>query len=248
MALPKINNPIFELTLPSTGQSVKYRPFLVKEQKILLLAAESESSKSTLMAVKQIINNCLIDDNIDVDKLPTFDIEYFFIRLRAKSIGETVDLRMRHPTGFNSKDAQCEHITSKQINLLEIEVEKAIEHTDKIILDEETGVGIKLKYPTVTALDDVDMSKVNNQVDGAIENIISAIDYIFDKDNIYKKEDSSKEELTQFLEGLSQDQFIKVTRFFETMPKVKSKVKWKCAGCGCEDEVTLEGMQSFFAF
>ena len=247
MALPKINNPIFELTLPSTGQSVKYRPFLVKEQKILLLAAESESNKSTLMAVKQIINNCVIDD-IDVDKLPTFDIEYFFIRLRAKSIGETVDLRMRHPTGFNSKGEQCEHITTKQVNLLEIEVEKAIEHTDKIILDEETGVGIKLKYPTVNALDDIDTTTVNNQVVGAIESIISAIDYIFDKDNVYKKEDSTKEELIEFLEGLSQDQFIKVTKFFETMPKVKNKIAWKCAGCGSEDEVTLEGMQSFFAF
>ena len=105
MALPKISNPIFELTLPSTGTSVKYRPFLVKEQKILLLAMESGDQKATLLAIKQIINNCAID-TIDVDKLPTFDVEYFFIRLRAKSIGEVVDLRMRHPTGFNSKEVE----------------------------------------------------------------------------------------------------------------------------------------------
>ena len=148
MALPKISNPIFELTLPSTGTNVKYRPFLVKEQKILLLAMESEDQKSVLLAIKQIINNCAID-KINPDEIPTFDLEYFFMRLRAKSIGETIDLKLRHPTGMNSKVEECDGITDATLNLLEVEVLKSEGHTDKIVLDEETGIGIKLKYPNV---------------------------------------------------------------------------------------------------
>lgn len=245
MALPKINSPIFELTLPSTGKAVKYRPFLVKEQKILLLAMEAKDTRASLLAIKQIINNCAVDP-IDVDKLPSFDIEYFFIRLRAKSIGEAVDLRLRHPTGFNAKNEQCQHITNFSLNLLDVEVSKSIEHEDKIILDEETGVGVKMKYPTVDALDDDESTENKSQMDNAIDGIIYAIDYIFDKDNIYKKEDFTKTELIEFIENLQQEQFIKLTKFFETMPKVKKTITWKCAGCGEEDEITLEGMSNFF--
>ena len=246
MALPKISNPIFELTLPSTGQSVKYRPFLVKEQKILLLALESGDQKATLLAIKQIINNCVID-SIDVDKLPTFDVEYFFIRLRAKSIGEVVDLRMRHPTGFNSKEVECDNVTIVPVNLLDIEIERAIDHSDKITIDEEAGIGVKMKYPTITMATDNDDKPDMSQMDNAITAIINTIDYIYDKDNVYKKEDSTKEELVEFVEGLSQDQFIKLTNFFASMPKVKKNITWKCSKCAEEDSMSLEGMQSFFA-
>ena len=124
MALPKINSPIFELTLPSTGASVKYRPFLVKEQKILLLAMESDDQKAVLTAIKQIVNNCAIDE-IDSSKIPTFDLEYFFMRLRAKSIGETIELKLRHPTGTNSKGEDCDGITDATLDLLEIEIKKS---------------------------------------------------------------------------------------------------------------------------
>lgn len=246
MALPKISNPIFELTLPSTGQSVKYRPFLVKEQKILLLAMESGDQKATLLAIKQIINNCAIDP-IDVDKLPTFDVEYFFIRLRAKSIGEVVDLRMRHPTGFNSKEVECDNVTIVPVNLLDIEIERAIDHSDKIVIDEEAGIGVKMKYPTIAMATENEDKPDMSQMDNAITAIINTIDYIYDKDNVYKKEDSTKEELVEFVEGLSQEQFIKLTNFFATMPKVKKSIKWKCSKCAEEDSMSLEGMQSFFA-
>ena len=248
MALPKISNPIFELTLPSTGKNVKYRPFLVKEQKILLLAMESEDQKAVLLAIKQIINNCAID-KINPDQIPTFDLEYFFMRLRAKSIGETIDLKLRHPTGFNSDVKECDGITDAKLNLLEVEVVKTEGHTDKIVLDEETGIGIKLKYPNVSmAIEASKSSEGKNQMDVATDAIINSIEYIFDNENVYKKEDYTKKELLEFIENLNQDQYLKLTKFFELMPKLKHKVTWTCKKCGCEDEITMEGLQNFFGF
>jgi hypothetical protein len=244
MALPKINTPIFELTLSSTGQTVQYRPFLMKEQKILLLALESGESKAIMTAVKQIINNCAIGE-VETDKLPTFDLEYFFMRLRGKSIGETVDLQLRHPTGLNTKEEACDHVTKFAFNIMEVEVQKTISHTDKIIIDEATGLGIKLKYPTAN-FTDIDTDNLS-QLDVAVEMLIECIDYIYDKDEVYKKEDSTKKEISEFIDSLSQDQFKNVMNFFETMPKLKHTIKWTCTGCGCEDEVTLEGMGNFFA-
>lgn len=245
MSLPKINTPIFELNLPSTGQSVKYRPFLVKEQKILMMAMESEDQKSMMLSIKQIINNCAVDA-VDVEKLPMFDLEYFFLRLRAKSVGEQVELNLRHPTGYNSKEIACDHASKFKLNLLDVEVEKTISHTDKIIIDEATGVGVKFKYPTAEIIENQDFSESKTELDAASEAMIGCIDFIFDKDNVYKREDSTKEELMEFLENLSQDQFQKLSVFFDTMPKLQHKIKWKCTGCGCEEEVTLQGLANFF--
>ena len=130
MPLPKINSPIFELILPSTKQLVKYRPFLVKEQKILLIASESNDQNASIIAIKQIINNCAID-TVDVEKLPTFDLEYFFINLRAKSIGEKIELRMRHRNGYNDEGVECDHTTLVDVDLNEIEVDQ--EHLKRIM-------------------------------------------------------------------------------------------------------------------
>jgi hypothetical protein len=248
MALPKFNNPIFELTLPSTGQAVKYRPFLVKEQKILLLALEGNDQKDILTAIKQIVGNCAIDE-VDPSKIALFDLEYFFMRLRAKSIGETIDLRLRHPTGKNSDNEECDHMTPSTLALLEVEVQKTDEHTDKIILDEETGIGVKLKYPNVDmAIASAKTGEGKNQMDIATDAIINSIEYIFDKETVYKKEDSTKKELIEFVENLTQDQYVKLTKFFESMPKLKHKVEWTCGKCGCRDDVTLEGLSNFFGF
>lgn len=245
MALPKINTPIFELNLPSNGNAVKYRPFLVKEQKVLLMAMESGENVTIFNAVKQIINNCSIDE-LNVDKMPIFDLEYFFLRLRAKSIGEEVELNLRHPTGFNSKEVECSHVTQRKLNLLDVDVHKTLDHTDKIVLDEETGIGIKFKYPNGEISADFEDVESKTQMDIASDAIINCIDFIFDKDNIYKKEDSTKEELIEFIDGLSQNQFEKLSAFFDTMPKLKHTIKWKCAGCGCDEEVSLEGLANFF--
>lgn len=247
MALPKINTPIFELNLPSSGKSIKYRPFLVKEQKVLLMAMETGDNIGIFNAVKQIINNCAIDE-VDTEKMPIFDLEYFFLRLRAKSIGEQIDLSLRHPTGYNSKNEACDHVTNSKINLLEVEVQKVLDHTDKIVIEEETGIGIKFKYPNGELSSKFNPDDVNKtEMDIITEAMINCIDYIFDKDNIYKKEDSTREELIEFIDGLSQDQFQKLSSFFDTMPKLKHTVKWRCGGCGCEEQVTLEGLSNFFA-
>lgn len=245
MSLPKITAPIFELNLPSTEQAVKYRPFLVKEQKLLLIAMESGDQKSMMNAIKQIINNCAVDP-VDVDKLPIFDLEYFFVRLRAKSIGEDIDLNLRHPNGLNAKNEACEHITKFKLNLLDVEVQKSIGHEDKVVLDEDTKIGIKFKYPTSELALSIENPEELNQIDLASEAVINSIDYIYDADNVYKPEDYTKQELIDFIDNLSQKQYEKLSKFFETMPKLKHSIKWKCAGCGQEDEVTLEGLANFF--
>lgn len=248
MALPKINAPIFELNLPSTGQSVKYRPFLVKEQKILLMAMSSDDTDNTsmLVAVKQIVNNCLIDDTINVDKLPMFDLEYMFLRLRAKSIGEEIDLNLRHLTGYNNKKEECDGVTPLKLNLMEVDVIKSIGHTDKVVLDENENIGVKFKYPDGEMVTTFKPKDGMTEVEVAEEAMLNCIEYIFDKENIYKIEDTSKEELIDFIESLSQEQFQKLTQFFDTMPKLKHKIEWKCAKCGCNDDITLEGLGNFF--
>ena len=221
MALPKIKSPIYELTLHSTKQSYKYRPFLVKEQKILLMALESQDPKEMLRAIKQIITNCSVDE-IDVDKLPMFDLEYFFLRLRGKSIGEEIELKLTHPTGLNSKGEMCEFNTPYKFNIMDVEVEVSDTHTNKILLDEESGVGVVLKYPTMSMADKLQVNDKQNQFD-VIQGVV-----------------------IEFINGLSQEQFAKITEFFNTMPKLRKTISWTCAHCGCDDKVELEGMTSFF--
>lgn len=248
MALPKIKSPIYELTLHSTKKSYKYRPFLVKEQKILLMALESQDPKEMLRGIKQIITNCCIDE-IDVEKLPMFDLEYFFLRLRGKSIGEEIELKLTHPTGLNSKGEMCEFNTPFKLNIMEVEVEVNDEHTNKVVLDEESGVGIVLKYPTMALADKLQGNNANDnksQFEVITSVVIESIDYIFDKENTYPASESTKTELAEFINGLSQEQFAKITGFFNTMPKLRKEIKWTCSSCGCEDKVELEGMTSFF--
>lgn len=246
MPLPKISFPIFELNLPSTGKPIKYRPFLVKEQKILMLAMESDDRTSVVTAIKQIVNNCAIDP-VDVEKLPTFDLEYFFTRLRAKSIGERVELRMRHPNLKNASGNQCNHETLVAFDLMKLEVSKKDGHTDKIVLDDETGIGVKMRYPTMNPnliSDEENMT----QLDLATEAMINSIEFIFDKETVYNRDDYTKNELKEFIDDLSQSQFEKIATFFDTMPKLKHDVKWTCPECKEKEKVTLEGMTSFFVF
>lgn len=248
MALPKIKSPIYELTLHSTKKSYKYRPFLVKEQKILLMALESQDPKEMLRAIKQIITNCCIDD-IEVDKLPMFDLEYFFLRLRGKSIGEEIELKLTHPTGLNSKGEMCEFNTPFKLNVMDVEVEVGDDHTNKVVLDDESGVGVVLKYPTMALADKLQGLNSNDnksQFDVIQGVVIESIDYIFDNENTYPASESTKNELLEFINGLSQEQFAKLTTFFNTMPKLRKEIKWTCSQCGCDDKIELEGMTSFF--
>jgi hypothetical protein len=217
----------------------------VKEQKILLMALESQDPKEMLRAIKQIITNCCIDD-IEVDKLPMFDLEYFFVRLRGKSIGEEIELKLTHPTGQNSKGEMCEFSTPYKLNIMEVEVEVSDKHTNKIVLEKESGIGVVLKYPTISMADKLQGNEKKNQFDVIQGVVIESIDYIFDNENTYPPGESTKNELIEFINGLSQEQFAKITEFFNTMPKLRKVISWTCSSCGCDDKVELEGMTSFF--
>ena len=230
MGLPSIATPQFSTTIPSTGQEVEYRPFLVKEEKILLMALEGGNQKEISKATQNIIKSCVITD-IDVNKLATFDVEFLFLKLRGKSVGEVIDLKIGH------NDGECEHKTEVNINLDEITVVGDI-GDGKIMIDKD--VGVKMRYPGLT-----DIGELEEQNTEAMFDVInSCIEYVYDKDNVYN--DFSKKEIKEWTEGLSQKQFEKLTEFFQNIPKLSYDVEWTCSKCGEKDSITLEGLQSFF--
>tara|TARA_B100001093_G_scaffold426287_1_gene420176 strand:- start:25867 stop:26592 length:726 start_codon:yes stop_codon:yes gene_type:complete len=241
MKLPTIETPIFSLTLPSTKEEIQFRPFLVKEQKILMMAVESGNPKEIMTALKKVCGHCAIT-KIELNELPSFDLEYYFLNLRAKSIGEEIELNLSHQNG-----STCEHVTNKKLNLLDVKIIENKEHKDNFLIDKERNLGVKMKYPQIDSniLDDIEKK---SEIEIATEAVINCVDYIYDKDQMYKGKDYSKEDLLEFFENLTQDQFQGVASFFDTMPKLKHVVKWKCPKCGKEDELVLEGIGNFFAF
>ena len=230
MGLPSIATPQFSTKIPSTGQEIEYRPFLVKEEKILLMALEGGDQKEIARATQNIIESCVITD-IDVNKLATFDVEHLFLKLRGKSVGELVELKIGH------SDGECEHKTEVQINLDDIEVTGDISD-GKIMLDDD--IGVKMRYPGIA-----DVSQLDEQnIEAMFDVINNCIEYVYDKDNVYN--DFSKKEIKDWTETLSQKQFEKLTEFFQNIPKLSYKVEWTCSKCGEKDSITLEGLQSFF--
>ena len=247
MGLPKIAVPEYSLILPSNGKEVKYRPFLVKEEKILLIAMESEDEKEMLNATKNVIKNCVFGD-IDIDNLPTFDIEYIFLWLRGKAKGEEINLKYKCP--------QCEKELPVSFNIEDIKVEKQEEHTNKIEITE--NLGVVMKYPNMTLQVKLDNIKDEKEIDKLFKAVLLCVDYIYDAENTYSSKDHTENELIDFLESLTDEQFQKVSKFFETMPKLKHEVKLECKNkvkgegkkkdkiCGYTEELVLEGLQSFF--
>jgi hypothetical protein len=240
MALPKLNVPVYEAVLPSTEKVIKYRPFLVKEEKILLTAMEAGEDSAMIPAVKRIINNC-VEGNLDVDKLPTFDIEYLFLRLRAKSVGEKVTLGLK-PWGCPKNNGElCENSTQVDINLEEVNVIKTENHSNKIMLDDK--IGIQLSYPDMSKLGKVD--KIDTAEAGM--NIIKdCIDMIYTEEEMYERGTFNDKELDEFVDSLNTQQFTLIKDFFDTMPVLKHTVKYKCETCGEDKETTIQGLNSFF--
>jgi hypothetical protein len=241
--LPKIDVPVYEIKLPSTGESIKFRPFTVREEKLFLMAYESEDVKYSVDTIIQVLNNCVVSD-VDIKELPTFDIEFLFLNLRARSVGEVVKLKYRcnNDVGTEEEPKKCNSSVEIEINVLEIEPSKNPTHTNKIQLTEE--LGIVMKYPKMGLIKD------NTEVDDfnvVLDLIISCIDYIYDKENLYYAKDSTKEELTEFLDSLQSKDLEKVKEFFDTMPKLKKKIDFDCNKCGYRENIELEGLQSFFA-
>ena len=242
MPLPKINTPTYELTLPSNRKKVKYRPFLVREEKILVLALESEDQKQITDAIVQIIGDCLITKNIDVTKLPTFDIEYLFLNVRSKSVGETVEVNVTCPDDGKTK-------VETSINIDDIKVVKDKNH--KFIIQLDDKYSMKLKYPTLDQFVennfDFEMAEPKESVSAAMSMLSTCIDMIYDEEESWDASESTKEELDEFIDQLNTKQFQEVEQFFRTMPKLSHKLKVKNPQTGVESEVILEGLVSFFS-
>jgi len=238
MALPKLNVPVYEAILPSTEKVIKYRPFLVKEEKLLFTAQES-GDEAVLPAVKQIIKNC-VQGELDIDNMPLFDIEYLFLRLRAKSVGEEVTLGLK-PWGCPQNNGElCEFTTEVSVNLEEIKCVKDKKHTSKIMLDDK--IGIMMKYPDISQMN---MGESENDILG-MKIIKNSINMIFTEEDTHERDSFTDKELDEFVDSLNTKQMDKIRNFFETMPTLKHTVKYNCKTCGEEKETTVQGLNSFF--
>ena len=238
MPLPKINTPTYELVLPSTGKKIKYRPFLVREEKILIMALETEDMKQITNAVVQILNECILTKGVDVSKLATFDIEYLFLNVRAKSVGETVDVNITCPDDNETS-------VEMQINIDSIKVQKTRGHKNIIKIDDQYSM--KLKYPSLNEFIDTNFeSSEESDVNKSLNMITNCIEMIYDKEESWDASDSTKQELEEFIEQLNSKQFKTIEKFFETMPKLSHKLKVTNPTTEVESEVVLEGLASFF--
>jgi len=240
MPLPKIATPSYELELPSTGKTIQYRPFLVKEEKLLVIALESEDTKQITNAIKAVIKSCVLTKGIKVETLPTFDIEYLFLNIRGKSVGEDIDVNLICPD-----DNETE--VSVSVNLDDIKVQKPEGHTNQIKLD--NNLMMELKYPSLNEFiknnfDPNDTSK--NPMDQSFDLIGSCINKIYSQDEVWAAADCSKKEITDFLDSMNSSQFKEVEKFFETMPKLSHTLKVLNPKTNVESDVVLEGLASFF--
>ena len=237
MALPVLETNTFELTLPSSDVKVKYRPFLVKEEKILLQAMESQEQKQIVQALKDIVSVCTYGQ-LNVDELPTFDLEYVFLQIRSKSVGEVAKLKVLCPD--TKKD-----YAEVEIDLSTVDVQVDDEHNNKIMVDEDKKIGVLMKYPTLASVDPTkDYSKQNTK---ALFNVIGeGIYQIFEGDKVHMAKDYTKEELDQFVESLDSKSFKKIQRFYETMPKLMHEIEVENPKTKVKSKITLSGLSDFF--
>ena len=235
MALPELNTARYSMVIPSTGQTVNYRPYLVKEEKILMMAMESDDNKVIARATVDVIKSC-IEDEIDVDGLAMFEIETIFLALRSKSVGESMELKIK------CGDESCNKVSDVYINFDDIEIPEISNEKTNIMLTDD--VGVVMKYPSMRDVDK--MGKVDeNDAEQAMSMIMACIDSIFDEDAVYPASDESSKSLTNFVDSLNNVQFLKLSEFFRDMPAVQHTVNYKCE-CGKEQEQVLKGLSSFF--
>lgn len=232
MPLPKLQHPIYELQLPSTGESVKFRPFLVKEEKILLMAKQSEDPKEIVNAIKQIINNCTVESQVDVDKLSTFDIEYFFLKLRSKSVNNVVTLSYR--------DFEDEKVYTVDVDLDDVQIKRDPSHTNNIKINE--SVGLIMKYPSTEVYGRLTNKDEDELALGAVK---ACIESVYDDDSVYPVKDFSDKEVDEFLQSLDVNSLEKVLNFFRTMPKLHYEVKY-INSKGNTRTVELNTLSDFF--
>ena len=244
MPLPRIETPKYELIIPSSGKTVKYRPFLVKEEKILLIAMESEDDKQMMNAIEEIIKNCIYDSDINVKELAIFDIEYIFLQLRSKSKGEEISLT------FDCED--CKSQIPVNLNLTDVEVVRTEGHENTIALS--NNIGVVMKYPSLNLKSKI--SPDNSEVENIFQSLAFCLESIYDEETVYQAVDQTEQEIMEFFESLPEKEFEKIQIFFNTLPVLKHEVELKCTAktgkgksskiCGWTDTKTLEGLQSFF--
>jgi hypothetical protein len=240
MVLPKISTPTYELELPSTGKKIKYRPFLVREEKILVMALETEDMKQITNAVVQILSDCILTKNFNVSELATFDIEYLFLNVRSKSVGETVEISITCPDDNETQ-------VKVEVDIDSIKVQKNPKHTNIIKLDDD--LSMRLRYPALDQFieNNFEFKDNNSEVDKSLDMIISCIDMIYNAEDSWSATDVTKQELKEFVEQMNTKQFKQIESFFETMPKLSHKVVVKNPNTKVESTVTLEGLASFFS-
>ena len=240
MPLPTISTPTYELTLPSSGKKIKYRPFLVREEKVLIMALESEDTKQITNSVIDILNSCILSKGIKLETLATFDIEYLFLNIRSKSVGETIDVNIVCPDDNKTQVAVTVDVDS-------IKIKKDRKHKNVIKLDD--NLSLKLKYPSMTQFIDSNFeSKIDeSEVKSTLDMIISCIDVIFNEEESWPASESTPKELEDFIDQLNTKQFKLIEDFFATMPKLTHTIKVKNPNTGVESEVRLEGLAAFFS-
>ena len=238
MPLPKIATPTYELVLPSTKKTIKYRPFLVKEEKLLVLALETEDQKQITSAVKSVMKNCIQTRGIKVETLPTFDIEFLFLNIRGKSVGEEVDVNIIAP------DDGVTEIPVK-IDIDQIKVLESPEHNNQIKLNDD--LMMEMKYPSLEQFIKNNFDFNQSNFDQSFDLIASCVNKIYSEDEVWSADDVTKKEIIEFLESMNSIQFKDIEKFFETMPKLSHTVKVRNQKTGVESEVVLEGLSSFFA-
>ena len=238
MPLPTISTPTYELTLPSSDKKIKYRPFLVKEEKILIIAMESQDSKQIARAIKDVLSKCILSRGIKVEKLSTFDIEYLFLNIRGKSVGEHIEVMVTCPDDGKTQ-------VPMSINIDSIKVQKNDEHDKDIKLDDTYT--LRMKYPSLAEFTKTNFGSMNEmKVDDTFELIASCIDQVYSEEESWSHQECTKKELSDFIESLNSNQFKLVEKFFETMPKLSHTVKVTNPNTKVESEIKLEGLQSFF--
>ena len=238
MPLPKIATPTYELVLPSTDQTIQFRPFLVKEEKLLVLALESEDNKQITTAIKSVLKNCVLTKGIKVEQLPTFDIEFLFLNIRGKSVGEELEVNIVCPDDGTTQ-------VTVDINLDDIQVQKNEEHNKQIKLDD--NLMMEMKYPSLDQFikNNFDFNE-KNQMDQSFQLIASCIDKIYTEDEVWATADCTKKEVNDFLEQMNSSQFKQIETFFETMPKLSHTISVTNPKTKVESDVVLEGLASFF--
>jgi len=239
MPLPKIATPTYELELPSTGASINYRPFLVKEEKVLVIALESEDNKQITTAIKSVLKNCILSKGIKVEDLPTFDIEYLFLNIRGKSVGEDLEVNVICPDDEKTQ-------VPVTIALDEIEVQKDDNHTNKIKIDD--SIMMEMKYPSLDQFikNNFDFNE-KNMMDQSFDLIATCIDKVYTEDEVWTAADCTKKEMRDFLEQMNSYQFKEIETFFETMPKLSHTISVTNPKTKVKSDVVLEGLSSFFA-